>query len=145
MNRVLAVRNDLSEVGRANEELRELWVQCALPQEMEAPVTMCLEEVLSNVIRHGCLPGRDYDIQVRYSLLEEDPGGIEIEVSDDAEAFDPLTLPPPDLRVPLEQRKAGGLGVFLVRQMMDEVHYERRDGRNRFRFRKRWMPDVIEA
>jgi anti-sigma regulatory factor (Ser/Thr protein kinase) len=100
---------------------------------------MCLEEVLSNVIRHGCLPGQDYDIKVRYRILDSVPGGIEVEVSDNAKAFDPLSLPPIDLTAPLEQRKAGGLGVFLVRKMMDEVHYEHRDGRNHLRFRKHWQ------
>ena len=132
---ILDIKNDISEVERANDILRALWVQCALPEDFEVPVTMCLEEVLSNVIRHGCLPGQDCNVQVRYNIL---PGGIEIEVSDAAKAFDPLSLPPPDLTVPLEQRRAGGLGVFLVRQMMDEVHYEHRHGRNHFVFRKYW-------
>ena len=61
-----------------------------------------------------------------------------MEVSDTANAFDPLSLPSPDLTLPLEQRKPGGLGVMLVRKLMDEVHYERRDGRNHFVFRKWW-------
>jgi serine/threonine-protein kinase RsbW len=136
---ILDVKNELSEVERANDALRELWVRCSLPEEFEVPVTVCLEEVLSNVIRHGCLPGQNYDIKVRYRILDGVPGGIEVEVSDDATAFDPLSLPPPDLTVPLEQRKTGGLGVFLVRKMMDEVHYEHRNGRNHLLFRKRWQ------
>ena len=138
MVRVLDVANDLSEVGRVNDALRELWVRGALPDEFEMPVTLCLEEVLSNVIRHGCQPGRQCGIQVRFRVLER---GIEVEVSDDAPAFDPLSLPPPDLSAPLEQRKAGGLGVFLVRKMMDEVQYEYRDGRNRLLFRKYWSAE----
>lgn len=135
MIKTLEVKNQLSEVERANDVLRELWVICGLPEDFEVPVTICLEEVLSNVIRHGRLPGEDCDIQVHYRILND---GIEIEVTDNAEAFDPLSLPPPDLTVPLEQRKAGGLGVFLVRKMMDEVRYERRDGRNHLVFRKSW-------
>jgi serine/threonine-protein kinase RsbW len=101
--------------------------------------------VLSNVIRHGCLPGQDCDIKVRYTIHDGVEGGIEVEVSDNAKAFDPLLLPPPDLGVPLEQRKVGRLGVFLVRKMMDEVHYERCNGRNHFRFRKRWPAPPNEA
>lgn len=133
---ILDVENDLSEVERANNVLRELWVNLALPEHFEAPVTLCVEEVLSNVIRHGCAPGQGCDIQVRYEILD---GGIEVEVSDNAPAFDPLSLPPPDLNAPIEQRKAGGLGVFLVRKIMDEVHYEYRNGRNHFVFRKHWQ------
>lgn len=136
---ILHVKNELSEVERANDALRELWVRCALPEEFEVPVTICLEEVLSNVIRHGCVRVENCDIKVRYEVLDGVPGGIEVEVSDNARAFDPLSLPSPDLTVPLEQRKAAGLGVFLVRGMMDEVHYEYRDGRNHLLFRKRWQ------
>jgi serine/threonine-protein kinase RsbW len=140
---ILEVSNDLSEVERANDRLRELWVRCALPEDFEAPVTMCLEEILSNIIRHGCLPGQRCDIEVRYRVLDQ---GIEVEVSDNARAFDPLTLPPPDLNVPIEQRKAGGLGVFLVRKLMDEVHYEYRNGRNHLVFCKHWqMPLAGQA
>ncbi|HVO97851.1 MAG TPA: ATP-binding protein [Bryobacteraceae bacterium] len=139
MVQILDIRNELSEVERANIALRELWVRCALPEDFEVPVTICLEEVLSNVIRHGCLPGQDYDIKVCYRVLDGVRGGIEVEVSDNAKAFNPLTLPPPDLNVPIEQRKAGGLGVFMVRNMMDRVHYERRDGRNFFVFVKYWQ------
>jgi serine/threonine-protein kinase RsbW len=134
--RSFRVKNALAEVERANAELRDLWLRCALPEDVEVPVSICLEEALSNVIRHGCVPGRDYDIRVSYILLERGPGGIEVEISDDAPAFDPLALPPPSLEVPLEERKPGGMGVFMIRQMMDEVRYERRDGRNHFVFRK---------
>src|SRR6266404_6180899 len=98
---ILDVKNELSVVERANNALRELWVRRGLPEDLEVPVTMCLEEVLSNVIRHGCLPGQDYDIKVRYRILDSVPGGIEVEVSDNAKAFDPLSLPPIDLTAPL--------------------------------------------
>lgn len=134
-NITLDVKNEIAEVGRANDILRELWIERGLPEEHEPVVSMCLEEVLSNVIRHGCAPGEDCAIQVGYRFLD---AGIEVEVSDGAKAFDPLSLPPPDLTVPIAERKVGGLGVFLVRRMMDEVHYERRDGRNYFVFRKFW-------
>lgn len=134
---VLDVANNLSEVGHANDTLRQLWASNFLPEEFEPEVAICLEEILSNVIRHGCLPGQDRRIQVFYRIFDSPPG-IEIEVVDDARAFDPLSLPPPDLTVPIEQRTVGGLGVLMVRKMMDEVNYEYREGRNHFRFRKNW-------
>jgi serine/threonine-protein kinase RsbW len=137
--RVLQIRNELSEVERANEELRALWQEQKLPGNYEVPVTMCLEEVLSNVIRHGCQPGRDYDIRVSFGVVEGDPAGIDIEVTDNGMPFDPLQLPDPDFTVPLEARRAGGMGAYLVRKMMDAVYYEYREGRNHFRFRKEWQ------
>jgi len=130
---VFRVRNDLAEVERLNNEMAGLWAREGLPADSEMDVTLALEEVVSNVIRHGCTPGREYDIQVHFQAAD---GAVEVEVTDDAMAFDPLSLPPPNLDVPIEQRKAGGLGVFLVRELMDEVSYQRVDGRNHFKFRK---------
>lgn len=134
-------RNDLLEVTRIADEVRALWVERGFPEGLEMPVTLALEETLSNVIRHGCVPGREYDIQVRFTANDH---VVEIEVSDDARPFDPLSLPSPDLDVPIEERQVGGLGVFLVRQLMDEATYEFRDGRNHFRFRKN-LPGAAPA
>ncbi len=52
-------------------------------------------------------------------------------IEDDGIAFDPLIAPPPDLDSDIEDRPIGGLGVYLVKEMMDEVEYARADGRNR--------------
>jgi serine/threonine-protein kinase RsbW len=62
---------------------------------------------------------------------------LQLTVLDDAPPFDPLEAPEPDTTLPVEQRPLGGLGIFLVRKLMDEVQYERRDGRNRVACRKR--------
>jgi anti-sigma regulatory factor (Ser/Thr protein kinase) len=55
---------------------------------------------------------------------------VAVEVEDDGRPFDPLQVPPPDLTLSLEQRPIGGLGIHLIRNLMDEVSYARRDGRN---------------
>ncbi|NDJ13692.1 MAG: ATP-binding protein [Acidobacteriia bacterium] len=68
------------------------------------------------------------------------PGVFEFEVSDACAEYNPLLRPDPNLDVPLLERKAGGLGVFLVKQLADEVEYARRDDRNHFWFRKRLEP-----
>jgi serine/threonine-protein kinase RsbW len=57
-------------------------------------------------------------------------------VEDDGPQFDPLLLPPPDLTASLAERRVGGLGVFLVRQMMDAVSYQRVGRRNRLSMTK---------
>jgi serine/threonine-protein kinase RsbW len=57
-------------------------------------------------------------------------------IEDEGPGFDPLSLPPPDVTASLADRRVGGLGVFLVRQMMDSVSYERVAGRNQLRMSK---------
>lgn len=137
----VSVRNDLQEVSRTSEILARFWAEHGLPPEPEMDASLALEEILSNVIRHGCVPksehdreqGRDYDIRVRISLGNE---GYELEVSDNAAPYNPLLRPDPNLDLPLEQRTPGGLGVFLVKQLADDLRYEFRDGRNILTFRK---------
>ena len=60
-----------------------------------------------------------------------------LEISDDGKPFDPTQAPPPKLNAALEERRIGGLGVYLVRTMMDEIAYRRSDGRNHLVMRKR--------
>jgi len=138
--RVIDVRDDLSEVGRIQEILSDLWETRGLPPEIEPDVSLGLEEVLSNVLRHGVVQGGSREIRVAFKI---DGIGFEFEVSDSTSPYDPLSRPDPDVNLPLEQRRPGGLGVFLVKQLADEVSYERRDGRNCLRFRKAFRSDGI--
>jgi serine/threonine-protein kinase RsbW len=133
LTQTLQVKNDLSEVSRLNEALSNLWQERNLPPELEMPAVLALEEVLSNVIRHGCKDVANADIRVRLTI---DTDAFEFEVSDNGLAFDPLSQADPDVTLPLEQRTPGGLGIFLVRRLGDFVNYEYRDGRNHLRFRK---------
>jgi anti-sigma regulatory factor (Ser/Thr protein kinase) len=90
-------------------------------------ILLCIEEVLSNVVRHGTPEAAEDEIWVRANLTREE---IEVQVIDNGAAFDPLAQPPPRLDLPLSERRTGGLGIHLVRQMMDRVQYERANGRN---------------
>ncbi len=127
------VRPEISEVPRLNELLSEQWFARGLPEDLEIPMGLVLEELLSNVIRHGKDPAKPLEIEVQFHFLPESFG---LEILDTGKAFDPLQLPPPVLSVPLQQRKPGGMGVMLVRKLADELRYEFRDGRNCISFRK---------
>jgi len=69
-----------------------------------------------------------------------EPPVCEVVVTDDGPAFDPLGAPEPDMSLGVEERPVGGLGIALVRKLMDETEYERRDGKNRLRLRRRLVP-----
>jgi len=94
---------------------------------------VAVDEVLANVIAHG-RRGPAGEILVRLGQHVE---GFVVEVEDDGIAFDPSQAPAPDLSAPLRQRRVGGLGVHLVRSLMDEVSYVRSDGKNVLRLLKR--------
>ena len=97
---------------------------------------VALDEVLSNTIRSGFTADRIGHIDVCFEMAD---GVLDILVVDDGAAFDPLARADPDTHASLEARPVGGLGIYLVRQLMDSAEYERRDGENRLRLRKRIM------
>jgi serine/threonine-protein kinase RsbW len=55
---------------------------------------------------------------------------VQVDLIDNGVPFDPLDMEAPDLQAELENREIGGLGIFLIRRLLDEVHYSRRDNRN---------------
>ena len=126
--RTLVVPGSLDGVRRAAAALDEFSREALLPAGDLWPFQVTLDEVLSNVVRHGY--GADApssrEIEVQFGLKD---GVLELVIQDDAAPFDPLAEAPPDT-ASLE-RPPGGLGIFLVRRLMDEVAYERREGRNR--------------
>ena len=87
---------------------------------------VALDEVLSNVVRHG-RPG-DGVIRVGFDLSGET---LTVTVEDSSPAFNPLEGPAADTTSALEHRKAGGVGIAIVTGLLEDVRYERAGGRNR--------------
>jgi len=98
-----------------------------LSADLTYRLTLSLDEIVSNVIRHGYSDTNDHVVEVRLSVHD---GVVTSVIEDDGHPYDPRESPEPDLSMPVEQRGPGGLGIFLVRQMMDSIDYARRDGRN---------------
>jgi len=90
-------------------------------------IHLACEEALVNVI-HYAYPDGNGDIELTYDLNEEK--GFVIEIIDRGVPFDPLSLPEPDIGASIEDRKIGGLGVYMMRNIMDEVRYKREGDRN---------------
>lgn len=78
-----------------------------------------VDECATNIIEHG-YQGRPGTIEIEIDRLGED---MLIVLRDHAPPFDPTSVPPPDLTLPLEQREPGGLGIYLTRRMVDDCRY----------------------
>ncbi len=125
-------------VREALDALAALFAAASLSKAVTWPVEVSLDEVLANVVHHGARGKADATVEVEIALdASAEPPACEVVLTDDGPAFDPLSAAEPDTALGVEERPIGGLGVALVRRLMDEVVYERAGGTNRLRLRRR--------
>jgi len=125
----LTLKNDLSELARVAEEIESHGVSRGWPAKWILNVNLCLDELITNTVSYGYLDTDEHEIRV---TLTERNASLVVVVEDDGVAFDPFTAAPvPDLEADVEERPIGGLGVYFVKTLMDEVAYERVDDCNR--------------
>jgi len=123
----LTLKNDPAEIGRMVDLLEAFGPQSGLTDDATFKLTLALDEIVANVVRHGFDDDREHRIEVKVTV---DDRTVTASVEDDGLEFDPREAPVPDLDLPIEMRKPGGLGMHLVRATMDSVEYRRQDGRN---------------
>jgi len=128
----LSISNDLPELARLAAAVGTFLEQRQVPPKAAYAVNLALEELVSNVIKyaHDDASGHAIDVAV---AVESD--GLVVRIEDDGRPFDPLEAPEPELDLPLEERKVGGLGIHLVRDLAGPIRYERRGNRNRLEVR----------
>lgn len=127
-------KNQLSEIGRLAQVVAEFAERRHLPTNLVFEINVALEEILANIISYGYEDASEHEIMLRLSSTVEE---VTAEVEDDGRPFNPLALAPPDISKPLEERPVGGLGIHLVRKVMDDVEYSRRQGKNLLVLKKR--------
>ncbi len=118
---------DLDGLARLADESRAFLTGAGVDPGAVFKVQLGLEEVLRNLAEHAAGAG-----QVRVAI-QVDPERVAVTVEDDGKPFDPRTGPPFDPSQPLEERTGRGMGLHLLRQLMDEIHYERAGAGNRLR------------
>jgi anti-sigma regulatory factor (Ser/Thr protein kinase) len=105
-----------------------------VPRAIVNDLNVALDEALNNIIAYGYEPGERSDIIVR---LTSAAGEIVVEIEDAGRPFNPLEAPAPNLSGSLRERNVGGLGIPFIKNLVDEVTYDRIAGYNRLRLRKR--------
>jgi serine/threonine-protein kinase RsbW len=130
----VTVRNQVSELVRLHQFIADFWMDNQLAPDIEFDVSLALEETFTNIVRYGFEDHEEHQILVRISL---DDGWVAVSVEDDGMPFNPLEVPPPDIDSPLEQRPVGGLGIHLVRNVVDQLEYTRQGDRNCLVLKKR--------
>jgi len=132
--REFVLKNQLAELDRLAEGLGDFCLRQGMSEEEFADVRLAVEEAVSNTIRHGYEDRRAHRIRIRAAMKD---GELRLEIEDDARAFNPLEALLPELDLPVEQKPIGGLGITLIRAVMDRVEYRRSRGKNILRLVRR--------
>ena len=126
---LLILKNDLSELARIAEEIEAHGASRGWPARWIMNLNVSLDELITNTVSYGYRDTDEHEIRV---TLTERNGTLVTVLEDDGVAFDPFTdAAAPDLEAGVEERPIGGLGVYFVKTLMDEVAYERVDNHNR--------------
>lgn len=123
----ISLVNDLREIAGVAAKIDAFCADRDLPAQIAYAVNLAIDEVLTNTISYGYDDDDPHRIEL---IVRWEHNQLIVVTVDDARAFDPSRAQELDLASPLEDRALGGLGLFLVQQMMDHVEYQRRDGCN---------------
>jgi serine/threonine-protein kinase RsbW len=131
---VISLRNDPAEIARLAPLVTEFCARHALDEATAAQLNLALDEAITNIIAYAYDDAGEHQIALRISVAA---GALTAELIDDGRAFDPLMVAPADSSAPLAERPVGGLGIHLVRCLMDDIRYRRDGARNHLVLAKR--------
>ena len=127
MEKSIVLANDISEITRLYEFIENMGNDFSLSPDIVFNLNLVLEEAVVNIINYA-YPKEEH--QYIYLSASMKDGSIVLVLTDTGKEFDPTAAPEADITLSAEDRQIGGLGIFLIRQIMNEVKYERIEGKN---------------
>ena len=127
MEKSIILANDISEISRLAAFIEEVGEAFALTPDVVFNLNLVIEEAVVNVINYAYPKEEHQSIYLSANLHN---GSIVFVLTDTGKEFDPTQAPEADITLSAEERPIGGLGIFLIRQIMNEVKYQRIDGKN---------------
>lgn len=129
----LVIQADLNEIHRVSLAIDRTMGDCAFSKTAILDLQLAVEEAIVNTILHGYC-GRTGELTIVIHATNEN---VEVRIEDHAPPFDPLSLPEPDRQSKINNRHIGGLGVFLMRNLVDEISHQYLEGKNILTFIKK--------
>ena len=127
MEKKLVIKNDISEINKLAVFIEELSEELVLTPELAFNLNLVLEEAVSNVIYYAYGEEKQKEISLTAKMSENN---LIFVLTDSGKEFDPTKVSDADITLSAEEREIGGLGIFLIRQIMNLVEYQRIDGKN---------------
>lgn len=118
---------DLSNLGKLKDFVRDQLVLLAFPYEQSLKIELACDEIITNIISYA-YPEKAGDVVVHCRNL--DPETLLVNITDQGVPYNPLEVDAPDLDLDVEDRPIGGLGLFFVQEVVDDIVYTRRGNSN---------------
>ncbi len=126
------LKNDLSELKALCRHLDEWAGRIGLPDDSVSRINVCLDEMFTNIVSYGFKDNSEHTV---HFMLNGDDHVVTIKIEDDGIPFNPLERADPELPVNIDSAKIGGLGIHIIKNLMDSVCYERKQYNNKLTFK----------
>ena len=133
MNKKLIIKNQVGELERVNQFIEEIGEELGLDMELQMNLNLVMEEMVSNVIFYAYPEGKTADIEL---VAESNGKELTFMLSDQGKEFDPTAKEDADPDVDPMDREIGGMGIFIVKNIMNQVTYQRLEGKNLLTMKK---------
>jgi sigma-B regulation protein RsbU (phosphoserine phosphatase) len=133
LDEALTLKNDLHQINVLSSFVKDITGRLNLEPKLASNVRLAVEEAVVNVMDYAYPVGLEGDISIS---AKSDGKRLKFIISDEGVPFDPTKALQVDTTLAVEDRPVGGLGIHLVRQLMDSINYERIDGKNTLTLRK---------
>ena len=129
----LTLPNNIEQIPKLSEFIDSICEKFCIDMETTMSLNLALEEAVVNVMSYAYPEGTIGDVDIE---VVKGPQYLDFIISDSGKPFDPTTKEDPDTNLSVEERPIGGLGIHIIRQIMDSVHYERKENRHYLTLRK---------
>ena len=127
LTETLVLKNDVHEVTRFSSFIKSVTEKLGIETPLARKLRLAVEEAVVNVIDYAYPVGTEGEITIK---MMSDGNKLHCQIIDTGVPFDPTKKEKADTTLSIEERQIGGLGIFLVRELMDTINYERVDGKN---------------
>lgn len=133
MKKQLIIQNEINEISKLPAFVDEIAEELRLIPELVFNLNLVLEEAVSNIILYAYPEQMGKEISI---MADKSDNILVFTLTDTGKEFDPTEVPEVDINLSVEERPIGGLGIFLIKNIMNEVEYQRVEGRNVFTLKK---------
>jgi sigma-B regulation protein RsbU (phosphoserine phosphatase) len=129
---------DLKQTRKLNDFMKAVTARIGIGNKQSRNLRLAVEEAVTNVMNYAYPIGQEGKVMIE---VKSNQHSIKIVISDEGVAFDPTEVGTTDVTLSAEDRPIGGLGILLVREMVESVNYERTNGKNILTLRMNILPD----